>query len=161
MWKQFGKKKEKTDDCIDALISLSHATIGVVHAPAASALNAAASALGDEYADNFYGFSRKKTIWGKKAKVAIAESDFTLSKTREGLDDDDVFDLGGNDEASSSVPGGGDDGYCTKPKCSAVYRQQNKTKKERKGTEARGHCWGVPFKGIIISRLVALSAYYM
>lgn len=122
MWKQFGKKKEKADDCIDALISLSHATIGVVHAPAASALNAAASALGDEYADNFYGFSRKKTIWGKKAKVAIAESDFTLSKTREGLDDDDVFDLGGNDEASSSVPGGGDDGYCTKPKCSAVYR---------------------------------------
>ena len=120
----------------------------MVHAPAASALNAAASALGDEYADNFYGFSRKKTIWGKKAKVAIAESDFTLSKTREGLDDDDVFDLGGNDEASSSVPGGGDDGYCTKPKCSAVYRHQNKTKKERKGTEARGHCWGVPFKGI-------------
>lgn len=93
VWSDCGKREEKTDECIDRLIALSHASIGVCADPASASTTTRRSARGhsgdggeddDGEVDHFYGFSREKTIWGKKSKKAIAPSDFTLSATKEG-----------------------------------------------------------------------------
>ena len=82
VWSDCGKREEKTDECIDRLIALSHASIGVCADPASASTDGGED--GDGGVDHFYGFSREKTIWGKKSKKAIAPSDFTLSATKEG-----------------------------------------------------------------------------